>query len=92
MANIQSAKKRIRQTAKRTERNRSYIAASRTYVKRTRALIAAGKLDEAEVVAKKAYSTLDKSARKGVLHRGNASRRKGRLMAALAAARAQENG
>jgi small subunit ribosomal protein S20 len=56
-------------------------------VKRVRKLIDAGKLDEAEEVAKEAYSTLDKAARKHVLHPRNAARRKGRLMAALAAAR-----
>ena len=92
MANLRSAKKRIRQTAKRTERNRSYIGTSRTHIKKTRALIASGKLDEAEEMAKKAYSILDKSARKNIIHRRNASRRKGRLMAALAAAHAQKNG
>ncbi len=88
MANIQSAKKRIRQTEKRTARNRHYTAASRTYVNNTRQLIDAGKLDEAEVMARKAYSALDKSARKRIIHRGNAARRKGRLMAYLAAAQA----
>jgi small subunit ribosomal protein S20 len=87
LANITSAKKRIRQTVKRTERNRRYIAGARTYIKRTRNLIAEGKLDEAEATARQAYSTLDKAVRKGVVHRGNASRRKGRLMAALAEAR-----
>ena len=87
MANTKSAKKRIRQTEKRTARNRQYIAGSRTYVKKVRKLIADGKVDEAEEAAKEAYSKLDKAARKNVLHPKNASRRKGRLMAALAAAR-----
>ncbi len=89
MANTKSAKKRIRQTAKRTELNRRYRAAARTYIKNANALIAEGKLDEAEQVAQKAYSTLDKAARKHKIHRRNAARRKGRLMAALAAARAR---
>ena len=90
MANTKSAKKRIRQTAKRTERNRVYRGSARTYIKKTRSLIAAGQLDEAEAMANKAFSTLDKSARKNVIHRRNAARRKGRLMAQLAAARAKE--
>ncbi len=90
LANTESAKKRIRQTEKRTERNRHYRAAARTYVKKVRRLIAENKLDEAEVVARDAYKTLDQSARKHVIHPGNAARRKGRLMAALAAARAAE--
>ena len=87
MANTRTAKKRIRQTEKRTARNRYYISGSRTQIKRVRKLIAEGKLDEAEEAAKQAYSTLDKAARKHVLHPRNAARRKGRLMAALATAR-----
>ncbi len=92
MANTKSAKKRIRQNAKRQERNRHFRAAARTHIKRTRSLIAEGRLDEAEVVIKEAVSTLDKAARKGVIHPGNASRRKGRIMSALAKARAEANG
>lgn len=87
MANIKSAKKRIRQTKKRTMHNRMYRNAARTYIKKTRALIATGNLDEAEAVANKAYSTLDKAGRKHIVHPRNAARRKGRLMAQLAAAR-----
>lgn len=87
MANIQSAKKRIRQTERRTERNKRFRTAARSYVKRTRRLIDEGKLDEAEEMARKAYSTLDKAGRRRIIHPRNASRRKGRLMAHLAEAR-----
>ena len=87
MANTKSAKKSIRQTAKRTEHNKMYRTAARTHIKKVRTLIAEGKLDEAEVVARTAYSTLDKAGRKHVVHPRNAARRKGRIMAALAAAR-----
>ena len=90
MANTKSAKKRIRQTEKRTARNRLYRSSARTYVKRTRQLIAAGELEQAEEMAEKAYSTLDKAARKRILHPRNAARRKSRLMSALAAARAAQ--
>lgn len=48
--------------------------------------MAEGKFDEAEVAANQAYKTLDKAARKSVIHPRNAARRKGRLMAAMAAA------
>ena len=89
MANIQSAKKRIRQTVKRTERNRVFKASARTHIRKTRQLIADGNLDEAEETARMAYQTLDKSARKHVIHPRNAARRKGRLMAALEKARAE---
>ena len=89
MANIQSAKKRIRQTAKRTNNNRIYRSSARTYIKKTRQHIADGDLDEAEITARHAYKTLDKAARRRVIHPRNAARRKGRLMAALEKARAE---
>lgn len=89
MANTESAKKRIRQTEKRTERNRHYRGSARTYIKKVRRLIAENKLDEAEAVARDAYQTLDKAAQKKIVHPKNAARRKGRLMAALAAARTE---
>lgn len=88
MANIKSAKKRIRQTKKRTAHNRVYRSSARTYIKKTRQLIAEGNLEEAEIIARKAYSALDKAGRKRIVHPQNAARRKGRLMALLAAARA----
>lgn len=87
MANLKSAKKRMRQNEKRRLHNRRYRAAARTYVKRTRTLMVAGELDEAEAALLQAVSTLDKAARKGVIHPNNAARRKGRLMSQLAAAR-----
>ena len=89
MANIQSAKKRIRQTAKRTNNNRVYRSSARTYIKKTRQQIADGNLDEAELTAREAYKSLDKASRKRVIHPRNAARRKGRLMAALEKARAE---
>lgn len=89
LANTASAKKRMRQNERRRDRNRVYRASARTYVKKTRQLIAEGRLDEAEAVAQQASSTLDRAARRGIIHPRNADRRKGRLMAALAAARRQ---
>ena len=92
MANIQSAKKRIRQTAKRTKHNRVYRSAARTHIKRTRELIGEGNRDEAEASAVVAYQTLDKAARLRIIHPRNAARRKGRLMASLAKARSEAAG
>ena len=86
MANIQSAKKRIRQNARRQERNRHFRVAARTYIKKARLHIAAGELDEAEVAVYQAVKTLDKAARRSIVHPRNAARRKSRLMSQLAAA------
>ena len=87
MANTASAKKRIRTSARRRERNRVFRSAARTYVKRTQLLIQQGDLEAAEEMSRKAVSTLDRAARKGIVHRRNASRRKSRLMKELATAK-----
>jgi small subunit ribosomal protein S20 len=87
MANIQSAKKRIRQNEKRRAHNRQYRAAARTYVRKARTAIDAGDFETAEQLVRQASSTLDKAARKGIIHPSNASRRKGRLRSALEKAR-----
>jgi small subunit ribosomal protein S20 len=87
MANIASAKKRIRSSARRRDRNRVYQSAARTYVKKTRQLINSGDIEAAEEMSRLAVSTLDKAARKGVVHPRNAARRKSRLMKALSAAK-----
>ncbi len=87
MANIASAKKRIRSSARRRERNRVYRSAARTYIKNTRQLIESGDVEGAEEMSRLAISTLDKAARKGVVHPRNAARRKSRLMKALSLAK-----
>lgn len=87
MANTASAKKHARQNERRQTRNRTYRASARTYIKKAHKLAKEGNLSEAEQAAREAYSTLDKAARKGILHPRNAARRKSRLMVALAAAK-----
>jgi len=51
--------------------------------------MAAGDVEAAEQAVRAAVVALDKAARKGALHRGNASRRKSRLMKQLHGARSQ---
>lgn len=80
MANTKSAIKRVRQTKRKEARNRRFRSAAHTYVRRTRRLIAEGKLEEAQETAQQAIRTLDKAAQKGILHRNNVARRKSRLM------------
>ncbi|MGH2535799.1 MAG: 30S ribosomal protein S20 [Candidatus Promineifilaceae bacterium] len=86
MANTASAKKRIRISARRHARNRIFRSAARTYVRRARELLRAGDLEAAQEAGRQAISTLDKAARKGVIHKRNAARRKSRLLKRLAAA------
>lgn len=83
MANIQSAKKRWRQSLKRRERNRLHTGAARTAVARARRDIAAGNAEEAEASVRLAIESLDRAAERGTIHRNNSSRRKSRLMKAF---------
>ncbi len=79
MASHASAKKRIRQTLKRTARNKHIRTTLRTYVKRVRQSIAAGTAPEAQTALRAAVSKLHSAASKGVLHRKTASRVVSRL-------------
>lgn len=85
MANKKSAIKRIRQNEKRRLRNRVYRGNARSQVNNARVAIETGNVEEAKAATLVAISALDKAAQKGTIHKKNASRRKGRLMKALAA-------
>ena len=83
MANTQSAKERVRNSARKAVYNRLHRSRSRTYVKNTRALVAQKDLAAAKSEVEKAISALDRAAGKGVIHPNNAARRKARLMKLL---------
>jgi len=85
MANSNSARKRIRQNEKRRLHNRTFRNRARTLVKKARAAIAGGDLEEARSATRVATRDLDKLASRGVVHKRNAARRKSRLMKQLAA-------
>ena len=89
MANIKSQIKRNRQNEKRRVRNRNYRGAARTAVSNARVAFLENDPNTKEAVMQ-AISALDKAAEKGVLHRNNAARRKGRLMKRLASLSAVE--
>ncbi len=73
-----SASKRVRQIAKRTERNR--IAKSRLKTVLRRFNEAVDNKDEAvQQLLVEAIRTVDKSASKGIMHKNTAARRKSRL-------------
>ena len=84
MANIKSQIKRNRQNEKRRVHNRNLRGAARTAVTAARNAFSENDPETKEAVLS-AISTLDKAAEKGVVHKNNASRRKGRLMKRLAA-------
>jgi small subunit ribosomal protein S20 len=81
------ALKRHEQSERRRVRNRSVRSTARTALARARTAIDRN-ASEREDLVRTAQSTLDVSARKGVIHPNNAARRKSRLMKRLNAAQA----
>ena len=79
MAHHKSAKKRIRQTASRTEVNRSRISRIRTFIKKVEVAIASGNATEAQTALKSAQPEIMRGVSKGVLSMGTASRKVSRL-------------
>ena len=93
MAHHKSAIKRIRRNDRARIRNRQYLSAVKTAVKKFRfAVLGAGQgtFDKGAVrpLFVNAQSLLAKAATKGVIHKNNASRRIGRLSAMLKSAEA----
>ncbi len=84
MANTQSAKKRVRASLRKRNRNRATRSAVKTLVSRARRPAVPDGVSMTSDEVRRAISALDKAAEKGVLHPNNASRRKSRLMSALA--------
>lgn len=81
-----SAKKQARSGVKRAARNRAVRSEVKTMVVKARRSIAETGGDSAErmTTALEALRSLDRAASKGVLHRNNAARRKGRLARQMA--------
>jgi small subunit ribosomal protein S20 len=81
MPNNAAAEKRMRQEQKRRLHNRSIKSQVKTQITKARQAIAAEA--DAEAAVRAAVSELDRAAKKGVIHRNNAARRKSRLMKQL---------
>ena len=76
MAHHKSAKKRIRQSLVRNERNRYQLKTTRTFVKR---LKEAENHEEAEKLFPKVISMLDKLVKKNIIHKNKAANNKSKL-------------
>lgn len=83
MPNIASAKKRVRQTARRTEVNRSRVSRIRTFIKKVEVAIATGDKKSAQAALNAAEPEIMRGVTKGVLHRNTASRKVSRLSARI---------
>ncbi len=79
MPNTTSAKKRLRQSLIRRDRNRAAKSQLRGALRKTREAVSAGKLEEAQALVHSTSRLLDKVAAKGIIHNNKASRLKSRL-------------
>ena len=85
MANTASARKRIRQIAKRTERNHARKSRMRTFIKKVEAACATGDKAAAQEALRLAQPELHRAATKGVVHPNAVARKLSRLSARIKA-------
>ena len=74
-----AAKKYMRVTSRKTEKNNKIKGLFRSAIKKTKEAVAKGDLNAAKEELKKAIQALDKAAQKNVLHKNTAARKKSRL-------------
>ena len=79
MAHSLSAKKRVRQTAKRNARNRTRKELLKTAVKGFNAALTANDPAKATEALSKVSQRLDRNASKGTIHKNTAARKRSRL-------------
>lgn len=74
-----SAKKYMRVTSRKTEKNKKIKGLFRGAIKKTKEAVAKNDLEAAKEELKKAIKALDKAAEKNVIHKNTAARKKSRL-------------
>ncbi|HYZ60986.1 MAG TPA: 30S ribosomal protein S20 [Acetobacteraceae bacterium] len=85
MANTASARKRIRQTVKRTERNQARKSRMRTFIKKVEAACATGDKAAAQDALRIAQPEMHRAVTKGVAHKNTVARKLSRLAARIKA-------
>jgi len=75
MANIASAKKRIRSTNRKTIINKNRVSKIRTFEKKIEEAISKGSYEEAMLALKNVQPELMAGVNKGVIHKGTMSRK-----------------
>ena len=83
MANTKSAAKRARQTARRTLQNQIVKTGISTQQRKLTIALSAGDQAQAQAALQMLASKLDKAAKRGVVHRNLANRRKSRANKAV---------
>lgn len=83
MAHTKSAKKRIRSSKRKQSYNKPIRSRVKTYLTKAEEAINSGDIGMAVKVVRQAISTLDKAAKRNVIHPNKAARHKSRLMKKL---------
>jgi small subunit ribosomal protein S20 len=83
MAHHKSAKKRIRQTEKRTAVNRNRVSRLRTFMKKVETAIASGDKSAAESALREAQPEMHRGVSRGVIHGNTVARKLSRLSARI---------
>ena len=83
MANIKSAKKRIKVNEMRAARNKAIRSKVKTAIKKVDAAVLSGDKDTARKVFNEAEVIIGQAAGKGVYHKNNSARKISRLAKAL---------
>lgn len=85
MANLKSSKKDIRRSEKRREQNSKQKSAIRTYAKNILKAVKANNKEVAQENFNSFASLIDKAAKKKIIHKKNADRKKSRLALRISA-------
>ena len=83
MANIKSAKKRIKVTQTKTLKNKMIKSALKTVIKKFEVAVTANNVEEAKANYVNVVKSLDMATSKGVIHQNKAARSKSRLAVKL---------
>ncbi len=80
---IKSAKKALRQNQKRKQENLKVKNKMKDQIKKLKSFIFAEQKKEAQGILSKVYKAIDKAAKKGVIKKNTAARKKSRLNKAM---------
>ena len=86
MANNASARKRIRQTEKRTARNKARKSRVRSFLRKVEEAVKSGDKSAAQEAFRAAQPEMQRAATKGVLHANTVARKLSRLSARVKSA------
>ncbi|WP_022847193.1 30S ribosomal protein S20 [Desulfurobacterium sp. TC5-1] len=84
MPNIKSAKKRLRQSIKRRERNRMYVKRLKTESKKVLKAVEEKNLELAKEQLRIAMKYIERAAARGVIHKNEAARRMSKIAKSVA--------